>query len=63
MLERAWDAGVPAAWATADEFYGGHRGLRRDLQSRCLGYVLAVAKSHRVNVGGLRGVGDCPGFG
>jgi SRSO17 transposase len=56
MLERAWDAGVPAAWATADEFYGGHRGLRRDLQGRCLGYVLAVAKSHRVNVGGLHGV-------
>jgi SRSO17 transposase len=56
MLERAWDAGVPAAWATADEFYGGDRGLRRDLQGRCLGYVLAVAKSHRVNVGGLHGV-------
>jgi SRSO17 transposase len=48
MLTRALDAGVPAAWATADEFYGGHRGLRRDLQTRGLGYVLAVAKSHRV---------------
>ena len=25
MLARALDAGVPAAWATADEFYGGDR--------------------------------------
>jgi SRSO17 transposase len=49
------DAGVPAGWATADEFYGGDRGLRRDLQGRRLGYVLAVAKSHRVNVGGRLG--------
>jgi SRSO17 transposase len=48
MLTRAAAAGVPAAWATADEFYGGDRGLRRDLQARGLGYVLAVAKSHRV---------------
>jgi SRSO17 transposase len=56
MLDRALDAGVPAAWASADEFYGGDRGLRRDLQARRLGYVLAVAKSHRVNVGGLHGV-------
>jgi SRSO17 transposase len=55
MLDRALDAGVPAAWATADEFYGGDRGLRRDLQARTLGYVLAVAKSHRVNIGGVHG--------
>jgi SRSO17 transposase len=32
MLTRAATAGVPAAWATADEFYGGDRALRRDLQ-------------------------------
>ncbi len=56
MLDRALDAGVPAAWATADEFYGGDRGLRRDLQARTLGYVLAVAKSHRVNIGGPLGI-------
>jgi len=47
MLARALDAGVPAAWATADEFYGNERGLRRD-QARDVGYVLAVAKNHRV---------------
>jgi SRSO17 transposase len=48
MLARAFDAGVPAAWCTADEFYGGDQYLRRDLQTRGVGYVLAVAKSHRV---------------
>lgn len=56
MLERALEAGVPAGWATADEFYGGDRGLRRDLQTRRLGYVLAVAKSHRVDTGGRHGL-------
>ena len=56
MLQRALDAGVPAGWATADEFYGGDRSLRRDLQTRRLGYVLAVAKSHRVDIGGLHGI-------
>ena len=50
MLTRALDAGVAARWATADEFYGGDRGLRRDLQARTVGYVLAVAKSHRVTL-------------
>ena len=50
MLARALDAGVPARWATADEFYGNERGLRRDLQARNVGYVLAVAKSQRVTV-------------
>jgi SRSO17 transposase len=48
MLARALDAGVSAAWCTADEFYGGDRHLRRDLQTRGVGYVLAVARSHRV---------------
>jgi SRSO17 transposase len=48
MLTRALDDGVPARWATADEFYGGDRGLRRDLQGRDMGCVLAVAKSHRI---------------
>jgi SRSO17 transposase len=50
MLARALDGGLPAAWATADEFYGGDRGLRRDLQGRTVGYVLAVARSHRVDL-------------
>jgi SRSO17 transposase len=54
-LDRGVDAGVPAEWATADEFSGGDRGGLRDLQDRRLGYVLAVARSHRVNGGGLHG--------
>jgi SRSO17 transposase len=55
MLARALDAGTPARWCTADEFYGGDRALRRDLQTRGMGYVLAVARSHRVNA--------CPAIG
>jgi SRSO17 transposase len=56
MLARAFDAGMPAAWVTADEFYGGERGLRRDLQERQVGYVLAVARSHHIDmpIGHLR---------
>jgi len=50
MLTRALDAGVPAAWATGDEFYGNHRGLRRDLQAADIGYVLAVARNHRITL-------------
>jgi SRSO17 transposase len=48
MVSRALDASLPAAWVTADEFYGGDRHLRADLQARGVGYVLAVARSHRV---------------
>jgi SRSO17 transposase len=55
MLRRALDAGVPAGWVTAEEAYGGDRALRRDLQTRGIGYVLAVAKSHHVS---LATVGD-----
>jgi SRSO17 transposase len=42
LLERALDAGVPAAWVTADEVYGGDPTLRRWLEDRELSYVLAV---------------------
>lgn len=48
MLARAFEAGVPAGWVSTDEFYGADRWLRADLQARRVGYVLAVAKSHRV---------------
>jgi SRSO17 transposase len=50
MLSRAHTAGVPAAWAAADEFYGNHRGLRRDQQARGAGYVFGVATNHRVTL-------------
>jgi SRSO17 transposase len=55
MLARALDAGVAARWCTADEFYGGDRHLRRDLRGRGVGYVLAVAKSHRVTARAVDG--------
>jgi SRSO17 transposase len=42
MLERALDAGVPAAWVTADEVYGGSPTLRQWLEGRGVAYVLAV---------------------
>jgi SRSO17 transposase len=45
MLERALDAGVPAAWVTGDEIYGGDRRLRVWLEVRDLPHVLAVKRS------------------
>jgi SRSO17 transposase len=42
LLERALDAGVPAAWVTADEVYGGSPALRGWLESRGVWHVLAV---------------------
>jgi SRSO17 transposase len=48
MIARALDAGVPAAWVTGDEVYGANPTLRSELESRNLGYVLAVACNHRV---------------
>jgi SRSO17 transposase len=42
MLERALDAGVPTAWVTADEAYGGDPALRRWLEDRRVSYVLVV---------------------
>jgi SRSO17 transposase len=51
MIARALDAGVLAAWVTADEVYGQDPGLRADLEARRAGYVLAVACDHRVTAG------------
>jgi SRSO17 transposase len=44
--------GVPAAWVTGDEVYGANPGLRAELETRGIGYVLAVACDHRVAFGG-----------
>ena len=43
MLGRALDAGVPAAWVTADEAYGRDGKFRDWLEQRRIGYVVAVA--------------------
>lgn len=48
MLERAFAAGVPAAWVTGDEVYGGDGGLRRWLESQRRAYVLAVRSNQYV---------------
>src|SRR5262249_9915479 len=42
MLGRALDAGVPAAWVTADEGYGRDGKFRAWLEQRRMGYVVAV---------------------
>ncbi len=51
MLERAFAAGVPAAWVTGDEVYGSDGGLRRWLESERRPYVLAVRANQYVWVG------------
>jgi SRSO17 transposase len=52
MLARALDAGVPAAWVAGDEVYGANPALRAELEARGVGYVLAVARDHRVRFAG-----------
>lgn len=42
MLERAFVAGVPAAWVTGDSIYGGDRRLRIWLEQQEQPFVLAV---------------------
>ena len=54
MLERALDAGVPCAWVTGDEVYGGDRDLRMWLESRKQAFVLAVAKNEPLWWQGMR---------
>jgi SRSO17 transposase len=48
MLERAFAAGVPAAWVVGDEIYGDDSELRRWLESERRSYVLAVSCDHPV---------------
>jgi SRSO17 transposase len=48
MLGRALDAGVPAAWVTADEAYGKDGRFRDWLEQRRAAYVVAVASSQAV---------------
>ena len=51
MVARALDAGVEVQWVTGDEVYGQSPHLRAELEARQVGYVLAVASSHRVRTG------------
>jgi SRSO17 transposase len=51
MIDRAVAAGISVAWAAGDEVYGADPALRKALASHALGFVLAVAKSHRFTTG------------
>jgi SRSO17 transposase len=55
MLERALDAGVLAAWVTADEVYGGSPALRQWLEDRQMPHVLAVKCIELLGVDGPNG--------
>lgn len=46
MIERAITA-RPFSWVIADEAYGNNGPLRRFLEDRQVGYVLALSRSHR----------------
>lgn len=50
MIEAALDAGLRVGFVTADEAYGLDQFLRNRLQQRQVGYVLAVARNHRIQV-------------
>jgi SRSO17 transposase len=51
MIARALDAGVDARWVAGDEVYGADPGLRSELETREVGYVLAVGSDRRVVTG------------
>jgi SRSO17 transposase len=48
MIDRAVTAGAPARWAAGDEVYGNDPKLRAGIAACGLGFVLAVAKDHRI---------------
>src|SRR3984957_11425723 len=48
MLGRALDAGVPAAWVTADEAYSKDHQFRAWLETRRIGYGVAVASNQAI---------------
>ncbi len=50
LLERAFAAGVSAAWVTADSIYGGVYQLRHFLEEREQPFVLAVPSTQRIGL-------------
>jgi SRSO17 transposase len=54
MLTAALDAAIPAAWVSGDEVYGQDPKLRTLLESRQIGYVLAIAGNRRVTLEGTQ---------
>lgn len=54
MLERAFQANVPASWVVADEVYGSDSNLRRLLEKLGIGYVVTVACNQHLFLNGVR---------
>lgn len=55
MLADAVRAAVPARWAAGDEVYGNDPAFHSGVRALDLGYVLVVARDHRITVrGGIR---------
>jgi SRSO17 transposase len=48
MIGHALDAATPASWVAGDQVYGNDPALRATLHKRGAGYVLAIARDHRV---------------
>jgi hypothetical protein len=51
MLERAFEAGVPARWVVADALYGPNRSLRIFLERREQPFVFPVDGACAINLG------------
>jgi SRSO17 transposase len=54
MLERAFEAGVPARWVAADAFYGRSHEFRAWLEERGRAYAVMVPKTNMVPLGGRK---------
>jgi SRSO17 transposase len=54
MLERAFEAGVPARWVAADAFYGRSHEFRTWLEERGRAYAVMVPKTNMVPLGGRK---------
>jgi SRSO17 transposase len=48
MLQRAFDANLPAGWVTADEVYGSDSKFRTLLAHKGVGYVVAISCQQRL---------------
>jgi SRSO17 transposase len=54
MLERAFEARVPAKWVVADSFYGRLHAFREWLEERGRPYAVMVPKTNAVPLGGRK---------
>src|SRR5918995_2601265 len=54
MLERAFEADVPARWVVADSFYGRSHAFRVWLEERGRPYAVMVPKTNAVPLGGRK---------